>query len=178
MPEIWPGKCSSCKKMALDFPSFSPGVVPLWASPKEAYCAPGFDFLNHTNSCIWNECYGWASLYSTSFLNLIFYHLLFMVCFNLISILGKSWTLPIILVVLFFSWQTVPRVSIEEAGKDTTHSEFVKDLIYHQSEGFQILQLCFLMLLSLWWGIKNSSQGYRRRRCLAEGTTWCPEAVH
>lgn len=99
MPEIWPGKCSSCKKMALDFPSFSPGVVPLWAWPKEAYCAPGIDSLNHTNSCMWNECYGWASLYSTSFLDLIFYHLLFMGCFKLISILGKSWTLSIILVV-------------------------------------------------------------------------------
>lgn len=61
----------------------------------------------------------------------------------------KTGPWPSLGLLLSFSWQTEPRVSIEEAGRDTTHSEFMKDLIYHQSEGFQILQLCFLMLLSL-----------------------------
>lgn len=172
MPEIWPGKCSSCKKMALDFPSHSgpdqrkPTVhqaLTLWTTPIHAYemnvmaelvyTQPLFSILFSTISFLWDA--------STS---LVFW--------------GKAGPCPSSWLLLLFSWQTVPRVSIEEAGKDTTHSEFVKDLIYHQSEGFQILQLCFLMLLSLWWGIKNSSQGYRRWRCLAEGTKWCPEAVH
>lgn len=90
---------------------------------------------------------------------LIYTQPLFSILFSTISFLwdastslifqGKAGPCPSSWLLLFFSWQTVLRVSIEEAGKDTTHSEFVKDLIYHQSEGFQILQLCFLMLLSL-----------------------------
>lgn len=61
----------------------------------------------------------------------------------------KTGSRPPFLLLLSLSWQTEPEVSIEEVGRDTTHSEFMKDLIYHQSEGFQILRPCFLMLLGL-----------------------------
>lgn len=62
----------------------------------------------------------------------------------------KNWILAIILLVAsHFLAGIALGVSIEEVGRDTTHSESVKDLIYHQSESFQILQPCFLMLFSL-----------------------------
>ena len=74
---------------------------------------------------------------------LIYTQPLFSILFSTISFLwdastslifqGKAGPCPSSWLLLFFSWQTVLRVSIEEAGKDTTHSEFVKDLIYHQS---------------------------------------------
>jgi hypothetical protein len=51
--------------------------------------------------------------------------------------------------LLSFSWQTEPKVLIEEVGRGTTLSELTEDFIYHQSEGFQILQSCFPMLLGL-----------------------------
>lgn len=72
----------------------------------------------------------------------------------------KTGSCPSSRLLLSHSWQAQPEVSIEEVGRDTTHWESVKDLIYHQSESFQIFSPCFLMLLSLWWGIKDSSQGY------------------
>lgn len=61
----------------------------------------------------------------------------------------KTGFCPSFLLLLPFSWQAELKVSIEEVGRDATHSEFMKDLIYHQSEDFQILWPCFLMLLGL-----------------------------
>jgi hypothetical protein len=90
--------------------------------------------------------------YTATFLSLPFSHLFFIGGFNLISISGKkkkTGSYPSSWLLLSFSWQREPKVSIEEVGRDTTHSEFMKDLIYHQSESFQILQSCFLMLLGL-----------------------------
>lgn len=91
-----------------------------------------------------------ASLYSASFLNLIFYSSPFMGCLNLISISGKSWILSIILIVdLLFLANSAQSFNRGSREGYNTFKVCEKDLIYHQSEGFQILQLCFLMLLVL-----------------------------
>lgn len=146
--------------------SFSAGVVLLWAWPKESYCVLCFGSLNrmiidsnHTTACIWNKFNGRASLLLSLFSSISF---LWDASTSLVF-QEKTGPCPSFWLLLSFSWQTEPKVSIEEAGRDTTHSEFMKDLTYHQSEGFQILPLCFLMILSLWWGIKDCSQGYRRQ---------------
>lgn len=108
LSDIWPRKPLSYKETSLGF-SFSPGVLlSAWPRKPALPCALALWTvwswaLTTPSSRIWNTFNGWATLLLSSLFYLLFSHLLFMGCFNLISISGKkkNWILSIIFVVAF-----------------------------------------------------------------------------
>lgn len=117
---------------------------------------------------------------AASSLYLLFFHLLLIGCFNLISISGKSWIPSIIFVVAFlFLADRASSFNRGNRGGIRHIQSLWKTLFTIKVKVSRYSSPVFLCSYAFDEELRTPAQATGdTERCLAEGATWCPEAVH